>query len=1027
MIDQIQAEQLDDAIDRFEDSWSVHSVSTIGELLEEYGLGDDPDALVELVRIDIELRYEHELPVNLEAYLRDFSGLQGREQHIGRMAFEDYRSRQRHSHSIDVDRWRQLPGIRNELWYQRLLVEASNTTPDSFLGPMPPSLDSGVDLAFESALADAGFRLVQEIGQGALGRVYLATQKDLADRYVVLKVVSRAMSEPQNMALLQHTNIVPIYSFIQVLSRSVICMPYAGRLTLADYLNSKSNSAERAGESLVATVRERVESTKIASIGSDQEKVPAASRLVLGMSPAADERAVLKPLDELKTLDNNRLATWMFKRLASGLAHAHARDVLHNDLKPGNVLIRNDGEPALLDFNLSQSLSQTASVQAGGTLPYMSPETYRMLMGRTATSLPTSDIYSMGVMMFEFVTGRLPYCVPASAASIDLEPAIQDRRQLPAWQNDENVSPGLQRIINRCLAFSPDDRYQSADQLQTDLQCEHDRLPLKFATEPRRLRFKKWMRRHPVLTSAGPVATALIACVAALSLASAALVGHANHNQAVQDFQEFALDSEHTFARLLADNKRREDASIRDGLSTLEKHGIADPLVFGTLLSDRNTDEQNRRVRDTALRHIVQLGLLESERLTQLSMVKPLQPNNLQRLDHLTDLAERVNGVSQSRACTFLRSALAKFADDPESHHALLAEANAISPSTDSERFMEAMRLMLRSNYHGAAELLTGLADKDAVPSGLRWLALATSQYNIERYEDASVSYTQAVDRYPDLAALRVLRGINFMKEKQGDRAIAEFDRAIEIDPDNLRAWINRGTVRLGRRRFISAIDDFSQALAISPGHVQSLLMRGRAYRSIGRNQAAKLDLNQAMVSDNTDVSSLRARSLSRRDDDPEGALRDLQLADKLRPNDPVTYSRIAKILSDRLDRNDEAIQQMRRAVELEPNDERMLVDFAVLLARAGQHKEAEAYLEKGLSSVRNNRSFYQAACAYALNPDRQSQQQAIGYLAKAIHEGYPANNLATDPDLQAIREMPGFIAISRVYHLANLSQRMSP
>ena len=87
---------------------------------------------------------------------------------------------------------------------------------------------------------------------------------------------------------------------------------------------------------------------------------------------------------------------------------------------------------------------------AGGTLPYMSPEAYRAMMGQPESPEPASDIYGVGVMLFEFVTGRLPYATPASPAPIDLESALEARRGAPDWRPEDRVTAGLRSIIDRC-------------------------------------------------------------------------------------------------------------------------------------------------------------------------------------------------------------------------------------------------------------------------------------------------------------------------------------------------------------------------------------------------------------------------------------------------------------------------------------------------------------------------------------------------------------------------------------------------
>lgn len=105
---------------------------------------------------------------------------------------------------------------------------------------------------------------------------------------------------------------------------------------------------------------------------------------------------------------------WIGAKLADGLSHAHERGILHRDLKPANVLLADDGRPMLLDFNLSADLKQSASVRemlVGGTLLYMAPEQIYAFQQRIHSGDTRSDMFSLGVILFELLAGRNPFSV----------------------------------------------------------------------------------------------------------------------------------------------------------------------------------------------------------------------------------------------------------------------------------------------------------------------------------------------------------------------------------------------------------------------------------------------------------------------------------------------------------------------------------------------------------------------------------------------------------------------------------------
>src|SRR5581483_1713279 len=210
-------------------------------------------------------------------------------------------------------------------------------------------------------------QLVAELGRGAFGRVFLARQRDLAHRPVALKVTVDLLQEDQKLAQLQHTNVVPIYSAHRAGTLQAVCMPYFGAATLADVLQAFGHSARwEGGKSIVALLAERrarLHEHIAAAFGTDSEAI----QLLAAPEQNAAALAVLASLSHVD-------AVLLFaERLADGLAHAHERGILHRDLKPANILITDDGQPMLLDFNLASDIKKGVDAGMGGTLPYMAP------------------------------------------------------------------------------------------------------------------------------------------------------------------------------------------------------------------------------------------------------------------------------------------------------------------------------------------------------------------------------------------------------------------------------------------------------------------------------------------------------------------------------------------------------------------------------------------------------------------------------------------------------------------------------
>jgi serine/threonine-protein kinase len=170
--------------------------------------------------------------------------------------------------------------------------------------------------------------------------------------------------------------------------------------------------------------------------------------------------------------DHGRLrvedALFIVNQACRGLEHAHRHDVVHRDVKPGNLLRSDDGVVKLADFGIAKATSDTISriTQAGsvlGTAAYLAPE---QAAGEEATA--RSDIYSLGVVTYQFLAGRLPY----EAQSLT-ELALKQQREIPAMLDelDPAIPHGVAQAVARALELEPSQRYASADDLREALSA----------------------------------------------------------------------------------------------------------------------------------------------------------------------------------------------------------------------------------------------------------------------------------------------------------------------------------------------------------------------------------------------------------------------------------------------------------------------------------------------------------------------------------------------------------------------------
>jgi serine/threonine-protein kinase len=362
-------------------------------------------------------------------------------------ALEEYLEKLQSGHQPDREKLlRNHPNLDSALRCIEALEALAPEDPEEEPAEEPNS--SSLSSIFSKLPCDFGaFQLEEEIGRGGMGVVYKARQTEL-DRTVAIKMildshlaseehVRRFHEEAKAAARVQHSNIVHIHEVGQWHDQHYFVMEYIDGASLAH---------------------------KVAQGEVDAED---AARLVYRVARAVD--------------------------------HLHRQGIIHRDLKPSNILIDEDGEPHVTDFGLAKIFrtdsESTATGVILGTPSYMAPE---QAAGSSEEVGPLSDVYSLGAILFELLTGRPPF---REQRPLDTVMKVLSGEPPLLRSLNRKVPRGLELVCLKCLAKNPGDRYPSAAALADELGRYLKGEPLEVRPPSLLQRMTRWGRREPALAT----------------------------------------------------------------------------------------------------------------------------------------------------------------------------------------------------------------------------------------------------------------------------------------------------------------------------------------------------------------------------------------------------------------------------------------------------------------------------------------------------------------------------------------------
>lgn len=428
-----QRNRLEMLLVEFDQGWTSELLTKhVKELESESDLLFREAAIAELVKIDLLRRWQSEEGIRLESYFEKIPWLGSVDTVSPHLILAEYEARLQSDPTLDQKSYR----IRFPKQYRlfRALVESELSSDFKSVPRAGAAEQASIDTSrigkasdTKSTKSKAGgealpevfgrYRILRELGSGAMGTVYLAHDTQL-DRQVAFKtpsfsgaeseeLVERFYREARAAAKLQHRNICPVFDVGEIDGRHFISMAFVKGHCMSDYIKSKKR-----------------------------------------ITP--------------------KVAAVLVHRLAVALAEAHRHNVVHRDLKPANIMIDTKREPVVMDFGLARQTDiesrMTQTGMALGTPAYMSPE---QVKGEQDEIGPGVDIYALGVILYELLTGQLPFQGPIAKVVY----GIVNEQPKSICDLRPDVDTRLEAICNRMMAKEKSDRYQSMDEVAGDIKA----------------------------------------------------------------------------------------------------------------------------------------------------------------------------------------------------------------------------------------------------------------------------------------------------------------------------------------------------------------------------------------------------------------------------------------------------------------------------------------------------------------------------------------------------------------------------
>jgi tetratricopeptide (TPR) repeat protein/predicted Ser/Thr protein kinase len=865
------------------------------------------------------------------------------------------------------------------------------------------------------ALFGGRYEILGVLGQGGMGAVYKARDREL-DRLIALKVIRPELAN--DPAILQrfkqelilsrnitHKNVVRIYDLGEADGIRFISMEYVDGEDLRTVLH-------RAGKF------------------SPQEAIA------------------------------------VVEQVCRALDAAHSEGVIHRDLKPQNIMRDRHGRIVVMDFGLARSLGDTGMTQTGaiiGTLEYMSPE---QAMGSALDQ--RSDIFSVGLIFYELLTGRSPYAADTAIASLMKRTSEPAR---PASEVEASVPKSLSAIVSRCLEREPANRYHSAFELLQQLTTWQTNPGIKAEALSRMIphaivrpsRFGLDLPRNRWMW--------MIGAGALLAIALATFAGRALLHRTGTSYGNLSGAAAQGIPAL----------SQGKYLAIMPLKPIGDPKALG-YVADGVTDALAAKLFQLKEVHLASSDAVEKAAAKNLPLSKLARELGVNLV-----LQGSVQGNSDKLRVTLNL-------DDPATGKRLwsqefpgasgdvlaledqiygtVATALALKPTGEEQarvvahptENVKAYDLYLQGqdtlrNAHGqdgirqAVGLFEQAIDKDS-NFALAYTGLAGSSLRMygETKEPiwaqkATLSAQQAERLSNNLPEVHLSLGSVYSATGKYTQAVAELKRALELAPNSDEAYRSLGEAYISSGQSDQAIAAFQQAVAANPYYWSNHVALGNAYWALGDNTTALSEYQKVIeLAPDNPIGYENTGSVYLRQEKWSEAIAQYQKALTIAPDSP-TYSNLGTAYFF-LKNYDQATSMYEKAVAMTPNDEVLLGNLGDSYRWSGHPSQAADAYSKAVSlafqelqvnprsaTIMGDLGLLYAKKGYAPNALQYLNQaraispddvqlmyseaqaktligkpaEALKPLRQAFEKGYPAQDAWNDPELQKLQTLPQF------------------